>query len=85
MLRITMVKLSAKNLRLIGKNNTIDRVGGNSKVDKTKFQSNFSVKLAKFKNMVRPYFLAKSKFLARPSSKTDFLISKARLVFAKSK
>ena len=72
MLRIIVVKILAKKLVSVCDNSIIDEIGnGVSKIGR-----------AKFKNMVMPDFLAKSKLLVEPSFRLDFLISKARLIFA---
>lgn len=65
------MKLLIRDLVAISENNTINGVGGNSKIGKLKSQANFQDKLAK------------SKLLVEPSSRVGFLILRARLVFAK--
>lgn len=41
MLRTIMVKILLEDLVFINKDNTIDRLGGNSKINKVKFRANF--------------------------------------------
>lgn len=70
-------------MKSVSKNNNVDRNGGDNKVNRTKPQVNFQTKLANSKNKIRPDFLVKSKLLAKPSFRVDFLAFGARLAFAK--
>lgn len=55
-LRTTLIKPSAEDLKAIGKNSTVDETDNNSKVDKVKLrvksQVNSWAKLAKSKNTI---------------------------------
>lgn len=72
MLKITNIELLAGDLISVSKGSIIDGVSDDNKVDERKS-----------KNKVILNFLAKSKLLVKSSSKTSFLILKARLLFIK--
>lgn len=74
------LKFLIKNWIFIYKDNTLNWVDdSNSKVSRVRFWT----KLAKFKNMVEPNLLTKSKLLAKLISKSDFSNLRIRLKFAK--
>lgn len=75
------MKTLVKNLISINQNNTVDKIGGDSKIGRAKFQANPRVKAAKSKNMVKSDFLAKFKFLVELNSGLSFFNFKARLIF----
>lgn len=85
MLKITRVKSLIKNPISFGKDNSIDKQDGNSKINRVKSMDKKNEKLAKSKNMVKSDFSIISKILVakKPSFKSRFSILRARLPFAK--
>lgn len=77
------MKLSIKDLVSVGVDNTIDRIGDNSKFNRAKSWANSQIKLAKFKNIVRPDFLTQYKLLKEPSFRLGFFILKVKLALIK--
>lgn len=67
------MKSSVGDLVYKSKDNTVNRVGGKSKIDRIGFWVNSQVKLAKFK------------WFIKLSSEVDFLTPGARLAFGKLK
>lgn len=83
MLKITRMKLLARNLEPINKNSIIDRVDTGSKIGRAKSQVNFQANFFMSNNMIKPNFLTKSKWFVKPSSRSGFLTPKAKLAFDK--
>lgn len=69
----------------MGENNTVNKVGSNSKINRMKFQVNSWAELSIFEYMVKHDFLVKSKLVVELSFGSGFLTLWARLAFAKMK
>lgn len=77
------VELLVDNLGIIDEDTIIDEVGANGKVSKVKTWVNSWAKLFKSKNIIRLYYLAKSKLLLELSSRPSFLNPGGWLAFGK--
>lgn len=73
MLKTIKVELLVKDLVSVDKNNTVDKVGSNSKISGVKSMAKKDLKSAKLKNLI----------VMEPNFGVGFLTPKARLAFTK--
>lgn len=79
MLKAIDIKLLVRDIRLIDVSSTIDKIDGNSKVNRIKSW----VKAAKSNTIIRRDSLIKFKLLVELSYRLDFFTLKASIVFIK--